>query len=97
MSLANKNTFFAAGSDPATVHIGKGNIYGIIATTTQTASVQTVTLYDAISSTGSVLLVLNVYLTNIRPVYFPENMPLFFSEGLTIDPGNCDVLLIYSA
>jgi len=95
MSLANKNTFFASGSGAATYHIGQGKVYGFIASTTNAAA-QTFVLYDSALTTGSVLLSFTVPADDYAVVFFPEDKPVVFNEGLTIDPTNCDVLLFLS-
>ena len=95
MSIANKNTFHASGSGAATVHIGNGRVYGIIATTGE-GTVQTVTLYDSVVSSGAVLFVFTIYIARDLVIFFPDDKPLVFYEGLTIDPSDCDVLLLVS-
>ena len=97
MSLANKNTFFASGSGAQTIAIGEGRVCGFVASTAA-GTPDAFTLYDSASTTGAELITVNVPNADpVTAVFFPENMPLVFTEGLTIDPGNCDVLLFFSA
>jgi hypothetical protein len=94
MSLtASKDTFIAAGGGAVTLHSGAGKVLTVIATTTQTSGVQTITLYDNIASSGPVLIKLRVPQTNCLNMDFAPNRALTFSTGLTIDPGDCDVHL----
>jgi len=75
------------------LHSGAGKVLTIIATTTQTSGVQTITLYDNIASSGSVLIKLRVPQTSCLNINFAPDRALTFSTGLTIDPGDCDVHL----
>ena len=94
MSLtASKDTFIPAGGGAVTLHSGAGKVLAIIATTTQTSGVQTITLYDNIASSGSELIKLRVPQTDYLNINFAPNRALSFSTGLTIDPGDCDVHL----
>ena len=94
MSLtASKDTFIPAGGGAVTLHSGAGKVLTIIATTTQTSGVQTITLYDNIASSGSVLIKLRVPQTSCLNINFAPDRALSFSAGLTIDPGDCDVHL----
>ena len=91
--IASKDTFIPAGGGAVTLHSGAGKVLAVIATTTQTSGVQTITLYDNIASSGSVLIKLRVPQTNYLNIYFAPDRALTFSTGLTIDPGDCDVHL----
>ena len=94
MSLtASKDTFIAAGGGAVTLYSGAGKVLTVIATTTQTSGVQTITLYDNIASSGSVLIKLRVPQTDYLNINFAPDRALTFSAGLTIDPGDCDVHL----
>jgi len=94
MSLtASKDTFIPAGGGAVTLHSGAGKVLSVIATTTQTSGVQTITLYDNIASSGSVLIKLRVPQTDYLNINFAPDRGLTFSAGLTIDPGDCDVHL----
>jgi len=94
MSLvASKDTFIPAGGGAVTLHSGAGKVLTVIATTTQTSGVQTITLYDNIASSGSVLIKLRVPQTDYLNINFDPDRALSFSTGLTIDPGDCDVHL----
>jgi len=94
MSLtASKDTFIPAGGGAVTLHSGAGKVLTVIATTTQTSGVQTITLYDNIASSGSVLIKLRVPQTDCLHIDFASDRALSFSTGLTIDPGDCDVHL----
>ena len=94
MSLtASKDTFIPAGGGVVTLHSGAGKVLTVIATTTQTSGVQTITLYDNIASSGSVLIKLRIPQTDYLNINFTPDRALTFSAGLTIDPGDCDVHL----
>jgi len=94
MSLtASKDTFIPAGGGAVTLHSGAGKVLAVIATTTQTSGVQTITLYDNIAPSGSVLIKLRVPQTDYLNIDFAPDRALSFSAGLTIDPGDCDVHL----
>jgi len=94
MSLtASKDTFIPAGGGAVTLHSGSGKVLAVIATTTQTSGVQTITLYDNIASSGPVLIKLRVPQTSCLNINFASDRALAFSTGLTIDPGDCDVHL----
>jgi len=94
MSLvASKDTFIPAGGGAVTLHSGAGKVLAVIATTTQTSGVQTITLYDNIASSSPVLIKLRVPQTNCLNINFASERALSFSTGLTIDPGDCDVHL----
>ncbi len=91
--IASKDTFIPAGGGAVTLHSGAGKVLAVIATTTQTSGVQTITLYDNIASSGSVLIKLRVPQTDYININFAPDRALTFSAGLTIDPGDCDVHL----
>ena len=90
---ASKSTFIASGDPATTVLAGKGYLHAILISTATSGAVQTATFYDSLAGSGEVLLVLNLYYLYSNPnhIVFPANMPLEFTTGLTIDPGNCDV------
>ena len=97
MSIANKDTFFASASGTKTVSTRPGRICGFIATTAEATS-QSFTLYDGVSSSSAVLLTYTCYIGGLTfPVFFPDDKPLYFDDGLTINPGNCDVLLFIAS
>ena len=96
MSIANKDTFFASGSGAKTVVTTEGRLYGFIVSTTNAAA-QTFTLYDSPLSSGSVLLSFTIPADDYAVVFFPEDKPVVFSDGLTIDPSECDVLLFIAS
>jgi len=96
MAIASKDTFFASGSGSQTIVTTAGRLYGFIVSTTNAAA-QTFILYDSALTSGSVLLSFTVPADDYAVVFFPEDKPVVFSEGLTINPANCDVLLFFAA
>lgn len=89
----NTDTFIPSGSGAITLFVGSGKVLAIIMSTEQTSGVQTVTLYDSIDSSGDILLDIRCPLTSPYSLFFATYRPLKFSAGLTVDPGNCNVLL----
>lgn len=97
MSIANKDTFFASGSGAQTIVMGEGRVYGFVAST-DAGTPDAFTIYDSAVTTGAELITVNIPNADpVTAVFFPKDMPLVFTEGLTIDPGNCDVLLFIAA
>jgi hypothetical protein len=97
MSLTfNKSTYLASGSSARILHKGQCSVVEIIATTSST-NAQSVTLYDNETTSGNVLLKLNVVLTSPILVRFPLDRPLRCNRGLSVDPGSCDVQIAYTS
>jgi hypothetical protein len=95
--VCSKNSFTASGADPATLASGAGIVYAVLASTDNAAS-QTFTVYDSLTTSGDVLFQMTCHPSgDINQVWFPSTMPLAFSAGLTVDPGNCDVFVIFKA
>lgn len=88
------SAFFASGSGVKTHHVGRGSVYSLLASTALAAT-DAITLYDSASTSGTVLLSLDVPANGFATwFHFPNDKPLVFTEGLTVDPGNCNVLLV---
>lgn len=87
----NKDTFIPAGGGAVTLHSGFGKILTIVMSTEETAGVQTVVFYDALSASGSILLDIRCPQSAPYSLFFASSRPLVFSTGLTIDPGDCNV------
>ena len=84
MSLtASKDTFIPAGGGAVTLPSGAGKVLTVIATTTQTSGVQTITLYDNIASSGPVLIKLRVPQTDYMNINLASDRGLTFSTGLS--------------
>jgi hypothetical protein len=78
----------------AVLHSKAGRLMGYVASH-GLATVQTVTFYDNTAANGAIL----------HRMYVPANLPVHlkfgqqpgemvsFSSGLTVDPGNCEVLV----
>jgi len=95
--ICSKQSFTASGSSPATLAAGFGLIYAIIASTDNAAS-QTFTIYDSLAAPGDILFQMTCHPSGpVNYIFFPQNMPLQFSTGLTIDPGECDVFIIFKS
>jgi len=87
--------FFPAGSGAATVHTTPGQLLAILATTA--ASADTITLYDSSTASGDVLITLHLRPDTPLQIFTPENIPLAFWKGLTIDPSASHVFLFTRA
>jgi hypothetical protein len=83
-------------SAPRTLHSGQGKLLAILASHDQSAS-QQVILYDGTNSFSPVLLSLHIP-ANCPPVHlvFSQAEPLRFWQGLTVDPGLCELHLTTS-
>ena len=81
-----------------TLHTGQGAIYAILASTSKSSGVASVTFYDNTSGSGNVLLTL--HLNPYQPVVqlsFEEYRPLRFETGLTVATGaevECHVIVV---
>lgn len=84
--------FFAAGSGAATVHTAPGLLLAILATTAAASDI--ITLYDSSTASGDVLLALHLRPDAPVRLILPENLPLAFWKGLTIDPSASHVFLL---
>ena len=95
--VCSKESFLASGASPETLAVGAGLVYAVLASTDQTTQ-ETFTLYDSLSSSGDILFQMTCNPNGpINQVWFPSSMPLKFSTGLTLDPGDCDVFVIYKS
>lgn len=95
--VCSKQSFTASGSSPATLAAGFGLVYAIIVSTDNAAS-QTFTIYDSLAASGDILFQMTCHPSgSVNYIVFPQNMPLQFSTGLTIDPSNCDVFIIFKS
>jgi len=76
-----------------TLHAGKGKVISLIISHAETTS-QAVTLYDGLVAAGTVLASFQVAPeASPRQIVFPAPFFLHFSAGLTIEPGNCTVVV----
>lgn len=76
-----------------TVHTGKGTVISLIINHSET-SAQTVTLYDSLVASGAVLASFQVSPeASPKHILFPAPYFLRFTAGLTVEPGNCTILL----
>ena len=75
------------------IHTGKGTVINLIMSHSE-ATAQTVTLYDALIGSGTVLATFKIA-PEASPsiVNFPEPYYLRFTTGLTVVPGNCTVIV----
>jgi hypothetical protein len=95
--ICSKESFTASGADPATLAAGFGLVYAIIASTDNAVS-QTFTIYDSLAASGDILFQMTCHPSgSVNQIVFPQNMALQFSTGLTIDPGECDVFIIFKS
>ena len=74
-------TNYVAPSTTLTLFTGAGKVHSILAFG---AALSTVTLYDSLSGSGNVLLLISV--SNYSPViiFYPPHLALKFSTGLTV-------------
>jgi hypothetical protein len=78
------------------MHTGAGKLIGYLASHKEAAA-RWVTFYDNTAASGTVLH--KVYMDPGEPVYIRFGAPpekseaIPFSIGLTVDPGDCDVLV----
>ena len=92
-TLHNTHTgFFAAGSGAVTVHTTPGLLYALIATTAASADI--ITLYDSTSPSGDVLLSLNLRPDAPIRLFFRQEAPLAFWQGLTLNPSASNVYVL---
>lgn len=89
--ITDSNGYVAAGSTN-TIISGRGSIIALLISHDQ-SSPQTVTLYDNVTASGTVLAQITVAAEQSPAwIRFADNYPLRFSDGLTVDPGtHCDV------
>lgn len=80
-----------AGQETKIIHSGDGALLAIIISHAE-ATTQTVTLYDGINVSSTVLATFQVA-PDRSPAYveFPDDFPLRFTDGLTVEAGNCYV------
>ena len=78
-------------SPPAVIISGAGKLLGFMVSHAQ-ATVQTLTFYDNVTASGTVLLQLYID-PGQCPYYiqFPRQLPLEFSPGLSAAYTNCDL------
>lgn len=77
-----------------TIHSGQGAVLAITASHNQ-PSTQTITLYDAVNTSGTVLTKIHIA-PEASPAHiqYPGSLPLRFTNGLTVEAGNCDVHIL---
>ena len=76
-----------------TVHTGKGTVITLIINHSESTA-QTVTLYDSLVASGAVLASFQVSPeASPKHIVFPAPYYLRFTAGLTVEPGNCAVLV----
>jgi len=93
--VSSKNSFLASGADAATLAVGSGVVFAVIASTDQ-ESLETFTLYDSLAASGDILFQASCHPgAPVSVIRFPANMPAAFSTGLTLDPAGCDVFVIF--
>ena len=91
--IANYTTFIPSGGGSVTIHVGSGKILSMIMSTEQTSGVQTVTLYDSLTTSGNILLDIRCPQSSPYSLFFASSRPLTFATALTVNPGNCNVHL----
>lgn len=92
MALITDRAGYVEAGSAKNIISGRGSIIAILISHSQT-SAQSVTLYDGISVSGDVLVKIHVAPEQSPAwIILPDNYPLRFSNGLTVDPGDhCDV------
>ena len=76
-----------------TIHTGKGAVIMLIVSHDESTS-QTVTLYDSLTASGSTLAVFKVAPeSSPQQIIYPAPYFMRFNTGLTVEPGNCTVLI----
>ena len=77
----------------ATIHTGKGAVIMLVVSHAESTS-QTVTLYDSLTASGSTLAVFKVAPeASPHQIIYPAPYFIRFNTGLTVEPGNCTVLI----
>jgi hypothetical protein len=95
--VSSKDSFISSGGGAETLAVGPGLVYAVIASTDQ-ATQETFTIYDSLAASGDILFQMTCNPNGpINQVWFPSSMTLKFSTGLTVDPGDCDVFVIYKS
>ena len=75
------------------IHAGKGAVISLIISHSET-SAQTVTLYDNVIASGTILGSFKCSPeASPRQIIFPPDYYMRFETGLTVEPGNCTVLI----
>jgi hypothetical protein len=75
------------------IHAGKGAVISLVISHSESTA-QTVTLYDSVIASGSVLGSFKCSPeASPRQIQFPADYYLRFTTGLTVEPGNCIVLV----
>ncbi|MEA3438860.1 MAG: hypothetical protein U9R58_01100 [Chloroflexota bacterium] len=75
------------------IHTGAGSVISLIISHSEAAA-QTITLYDNTIASGTVLAAFKVAPeASPKQITFPVPYYLRFSTGLTVEPGNCTVIL----
>ena len=89
---ASKDGFVASGAGATTIIAGPGYLHSITISTTTSGALQTATFYDSLAGSGDILIKASIYYLYQNPKQLDYNThPLYFTTGLTIDPGNCNV------
>jgi hypothetical protein len=75
------------------IHSGAGSIISLIINHSE-ATTQTVTIYDSLVASGTVLAAFKVAAA-ASPSHIKFDRPFYmrFTTGLTVSPGNCSVLV----
>ena len=75
------------------IHSGKGYVVSLIINHSESTT-QTVTLYDSLIASGTVLASFKVAeAASPSHIKFDHPFYLRFSAGLTVEPGNCSVIV----
>lgn len=80
-------------SSNTNIHAGRGSLISLIINHSE-ATTQTVNIYDSLVAAGTVLATFKVAPeASPNQVIFPAPYYLRFSTGLTVEPGNCTVIV----
>ena len=75
------------------IHSGKGSVIYLIINHSESTT-QTVTIYDSLIASGTVLASFKVAVAaSPATIRFPRPYYLRFIAGLTVEPGNCSVIV----
>lgn len=75
------------------LHSGSGKVISLIINHAE-SSTQSVTLYDSLTAAGTVLASFQVSPeASPSQIVFPTPFYLNFTVGLTVEPGNCSVVI----
>ena len=75
------------------IHSGKGAVISLVISHSESTT-QTVTLYDNVIASGTVLGSFKCSPeASPQQITFPQDYYMRFETGLTVEPGNCTVLV----